>query len=488
MKHAAGWSGGNDMRTEHRRLFLFFAAALVLVSVRGSAAAADAPDERTDPLCCLREYKGPWGSIEAGFVPEKTDIVTGEPLFITFQVRNTGRQALAFEMGGDYRGTVRHNDFMIVGRVVNAGGAKEPLSDPYNYNHGGGPVERVVLAPEQTYRQALLLQNWVSLAHDGGSPWSVSIGAFYTIRLTVDVVNEDRDAPVTLVPVASSFLLSVDKGDEKSLGAVVERLAKQCTSIDPAERKKAWWALSYVNHKNAAAVLIDHLTSAGPGGTDAEDILKALSRLLQDERVPPAIAAFAVDPKHLDKPTYGHAEACRLLSKCEHKKAKEALFFLAQHGTSSIQHDAIRYLARYPKEEVLPVVRRLINESKPTDWLRSAAVYTLCELGEPFDRELVLPLIRAWPGPCDGSSRVYGAVSLFRYGNLTDARALAACLRKDESTDVSSFNQEIIRMIRELGGPKHPYTWLEPRYMGDKEKLEQNRKTLDLYRAWAQNK
>ena len=146
--------------------------ALILVCfvaypvLRAAQAAANPPDE-------LRTFSGPWGRIEAGFVPDATHIVLGEPLFVDFVVRNTGNRPLVFRFGGDDRGSVRHNRFIIVARIADEDSA--PLRDPHDYRHGGGLVTVERLDPGETYRQPLLLQHWVSFA---GSLDPLLVGTF----------------------------------------------------------------------------------------------------------------------------------------------------------------------------------------------------------------------------------------------------------------------------------------------------------------------
>lgn len=98
-------------------------------------------------------------SLGAGFVPNKTTLVWGEPMFATFVVRNLSDESFTFGFGGDYRGSGRHDRFKI--EVTDADG--KPLADPHRGFDGGGilmwrtaqahdsAVETVELATYRTF-------------------------------------------------------------------------------------------------------------------------------------------------------------------------------------------------------------------------------------------------------------------------------------------------------------------------------------------------
>src|SRR5256885_68007 len=89
-------------------------------------------DQLQPGLC---DYDAPATKLRAGFVPDKPQLVWGEPLQITFIVTNLGPQDFEFMFGGDYRGTGRHDRFKTT--VTDAAG--QFLPDPHGtaFDFGG---------------------------------------------------------------------------------------------------------------------------------------------------------------------------------------------------------------------------------------------------------------------------------------------------------------------------------------------------------------
>jgi hypothetical protein len=463
-------------------------------------AEAEPPEGRT-PERYLRSYQGPGGEIQAGFVPESTRILEGEPLFINFVVRNHGQEALAFMLGGDSRGSVRHNRFLIVARV---GVYDSPLPDPYDYTHMGGLIQNVRLEPGQAYTQPLLLQHWVSLSGLGGrlgrrmvrpdgkavqeTEADVTVVAATTLEpLQPRPANGKERFPV---PIASPFTITVVQGDAAAMAAVVERFATQAHGKDERERRKAWFALGYMKQPAALAVLLADLprvarkpepewgpaTSIADGDTNV--IVNALRNYIDDPRVVPLLADLVVDRGNV-----GRAETCSLLGYCDHPRARAALLKVAEEDPN-LRGDAVRGLGRLKEKAAVPLLRRMLGALPPMDYGRPAIADALCELGEPFESAWVMELVRAWPG---GNNQTYSSAAgtLGRHGTLADARDLARLLRDDQPREISSFNAALIRAIQELGGPKHPYVWLDGGAQSTPERTERNRQSIEAYRAWA---
>jgi len=90
-------------------------------------------------------------------VPEKSELVWGEPAQAAFTVVNVGPTNFGFSFGGDYRGTGRHNRFKI--SITNSNG--EALADPIaRVFEGAGFLQPVNLQPGQSFANLIDLTSF----------------------------------------------------------------------------------------------------------------------------------------------------------------------------------------------------------------------------------------------------------------------------------------------------------------------------------------
>jgi hypothetical protein len=87
------------------------------------------PKKVPQPEPLLKRYLYKDLHVEAGFTPVKTEAVLGEPLPVTFLVKNLGRKELGYWFGGDYRGTGRHDRFKIEARDASGKLLRDPKAD-----------------------------------------------------------------------------------------------------------------------------------------------------------------------------------------------------------------------------------------------------------------------------------------------------------------------------------------------------------------------
>jgi hypothetical protein len=71
----------------------------------------EAEDGAGPPVGFLQKYRVKDGEVEAGFMPYKTEVVLGEPIAVTFQVKNLSDRPFQYLFGGDYRGLGRHRSW-----------------------------------------------------------------------------------------------------------------------------------------------------------------------------------------------------------------------------------------------------------------------------------------------------------------------------------------------------------------------------------------
>ena len=112
----------------------------------------------------LKDYQAPGTRIRAGFVPDKPQLVWGEPLQVTFTVENLGPKDFDFMFGGDYRGTGRHDRFKITIRDA----AGRVLLDPHaNAPNFGGIMSQQNLTAGKTFTNIIDLSRFRTIPGAG---------------------------------------------------------------------------------------------------------------------------------------------------------------------------------------------------------------------------------------------------------------------------------------------------------------------------------
>lgn len=104
----------------------------------------------------------PPGRITGQFRLEKHSFSLGEPIFVEFSVFNGSNRPYHFFVGGDYRGTLRHERFSF--SVKNEAG--RDFAQKQRGNWGGGGTT-ILLEPGQKEKWFQLLNGWIHLLPPG---------------------------------------------------------------------------------------------------------------------------------------------------------------------------------------------------------------------------------------------------------------------------------------------------------------------------------
>jgi len=204
--------------------------------------------------------------LEAGFICDKAEIILGEQVFLTFTVTNRSKQPYKFRIGGDNRGSVRHNNFRIT--AIDANG--QAVKDPYSYEHHGGRGSVVTLEKDQTYTERLFLGHWCDFERLGE----------YTITCRRTLAEEQSESRFPKVPVDVSFKFKVSSYDvRQKMRGIFAQLSKKLHSGDKHAASEATIALAHMKDEYA----IPHLAGVLVRG-DSQSKRIAIDGLL---RFPP---------------------------------------------------------------------------------------------------------------------------------------------------------------------------------------------------------
>ena len=450
-----------------------------------------AQDAEATPF--MEVYDAERAAIEAGFIPDETSIILGQALFITFTVINRSEKPYRFRVGGDNRGSVRHNSFRIT--AVDEDG--QTAKDPYSYRHFGGFGGTITLEPGQAYMERLYLGHWCVFEKPG----------LYIVTCKRTLTNNGREPKHPAVPVTTSFNLKIAPSDLEKMGKVIADLGKRVREGHEQAILEATLGLSVIRDERA----IPHLALSLTKGDycNRRPAIKGLSQFTSDAAADALVSALK-DPDHAvrdaagtalqkmgkieralapllkelaDETLQARALAARALGATKARQALMPLIEAMDDPDPIVRHGAATALGKLGYEEAIQPLRERLEDK---DMAMSVAVVKgLRGLGESLDVEWLTPAIRAAADVSDRS--FHEAIRLIRlYGGKNAARALVGCLQFDDPSVRNSYNMYLILAIEACaGGPKYYYQYHhDPNTDGTPQHIEENRKILRALKTW----
>jgi len=403
-------------------------------------------------------------AIEAGFIPDESQIILGQPLFITFTVVNKADKPYRFFVGGDNRGSIRHNNFRIT--AVDENG--QAVKDPYSYNNFGGPGNNINLEPGQTYNERLYLGHWCAFENPG-------LCMVTCKRKLLDYGGEPR---YPAVPIETNFKLEITPFSQEKMREIIGKLGKKLRDGKEQEVYEATLGLASIHDEQ----IIPHLAVSLTKG-DFQNKLPAINGLSQFSSNAAADSLFSAlkDADHVVRDASGgalrkmkktarvlptllkelkHASpSVRALAACalgatKDKRTFSPLIATMEDPEPTVQHAAAIALGPLGyKEAIQPLIQHLKDDDMG---MRVAVVKGLRLLGE-FKVEWLTPVIKANTDINDQS--FHEAIRLIRlYGGKDAARALVSCLKFVDPSPRNTYNMFLILAIEHSpNGPKYYY-------------------------------
>ncbi|MDP2898447.1 MAG: hypothetical protein Q8Q12_18060 [bacterium] len=203
---------------------------------------AASPREVNDSKPYIRRYDVDGFELDAGFTPDKAECVFGEPVFVTFSAKNLSDKPYGFFVGGDNRGSVRHNRF----RITAADSDGRPVKDPYSYDHHGGFGKDVILQSGESYTERLYLGFWCAFDKPG----------VYDVRCERTLTADGLEPKYPPVPIVTTFSLTIRPFDKEKVLDVIANLGRKLREGDEPAVYEATLALSEIDDE----AVIPHLT------------------------------------------------------------------------------------------------------------------------------------------------------------------------------------------------------------------------------------
>ncbi len=474
----------------------------------------------------VKTYDAGGIAIEAGFVPDESQIILGQPLFITFTVINRTDKPFTFFVGGDNRGSVRPNSFHIT--AVDAQG--QAVTDPYSYRHFGGHWRSIALKTAQCYTERLYLGYWCAFEKPG----------VYAVTCKRILENHGRGPTRSAVPIVTHFKLRIAPFDPGSMRKIIEGLGNKLLhehkqpAFEPKpdvdfklqreqfknllkERKQKTYeaalslaaipdeqvipylavvaqdtrhnepamlaaisGLAQFSSNEAADILIEGLRHTGNSVRDpSAHALRKMKRL--DRAVMLFLKELAADSPMT------RAVACRALGSTKDQRALAPLIKSLNDEDVTVRRAAASALGPLGYKKAIRPLRKHTKADDMT--IRVATARSLQLLGEPLQPEWLTPVLRT--STDINNQNFHEAIRLIRlYGGERAAPALISCLNFDDPSPKNSHNMFLILAIHHSpGGPQYYYKFhSDPNTDGTPEQIEENRKILAELRKWLQEK
>ena len=204
----------NKLHTIHFLLLLVAPVVVIGSAVGQQSATSPIPAEQK---LYLKDYEVQTNKIRAGFIPYKAELVWGEPLQVTFNVENLGTNSFSFMLGGDYRGTGRHNRFKIAITNANGDALPDPIADPMDF---GGFLQSVNLKTGQNYTNVLNLTAFRVVTNSG----------IYTVSCSFAFDERWVKKEQTNLIVNSTFTLTILERTPERVAEVLDELVAKAAA------------------------------------------------------------------------------------------------------------------------------------------------------------------------------------------------------------------------------------------------------------------
>jgi hypothetical protein len=442
-----------------------FQAPLPFLSPDGARivwATFDAPKQRLIRFDQVREKdSGQKDEIqfEAGFVPERNEILLGEPLYLTFYVTNTGPQTFHLETGGDSRG-VRPDRFQFW--AIDSAGqpAVDPNANPSH--HGGMQGPPPAVAPGKGYTEKVYLPLWVKFERAG----EYIVRGRRVIQLLQEQTFSTKYALVQ--PAVADFKLTVLSRNAERLG---QRIAQLGDALEGGEALaiRAARQLADIDDDRVVPHLIRVIERANHDG------VRLAVAGLGKHTGPEAAQALAVALRN-PRDNSIRSAAAQALGNFKLAVAVDALVAALNDENEYVRSAAASALGKVGAPRAVEALKSHLSDGSMA--ARLACVEALLALGTPLQGEWVTPIIKS-------QHHVFqNAIWLIRRNAGPDAPALLIdCLDMANPSAKNYYNYTLVWQIHACGGPKLTYHH-DFEKEGTPAQIEENKKTLEALRGW----
>lgn len=298
--------------------------------------------------------------IEVSILPEKSVIMLGEPIHLSFIVRNLSETDLRFSEGGDYRNRLGRPESYDV-RAVRSDGMQVPQPE---IPIGRGGIVSSVRAPAGGGATIqLFLPHWAPFEETG----------IYTITCKRTLHFSDSEESLSQgvsVPVQTSVQIEVVKSNHEKMGKIIEKLGAEMFGEDKEKARLASQSLDYINDERAVPYLVK--------GVDPDDYnltlssLRSLSKYNTDSAIRGIKRGMSVSHEEMREvanrsTAISTAEnvrvaAAQALAESKHPEAIPLLMSMRKDNYWGVRLTVVQALSRLRTPEAIPILQEMSKD------------------------------------------------------------------------------------------------------------------------------
>jgi hypothetical protein len=316
-----------------------------------------------------KSYITALGNIEVALVPDKHEVMVGEPVYLSFTVRNLSDSDLQSVQGGDYRNRFGRPESYAVA-VADQQGKALPVLD-------AGPSFGGIMGPQKipakgTWVRRLFLPHWVKLVAAG----DYTVTCKTVLKLSKHTSGTwDYNAKTTDISVEVTTPLKIVPTDQIRMGELIEALGKRMLArnsdaSDEATRSLAWIEDERVIPLFNKAVATDNYSLRFAA-------LDALAKFNSDDALRGIKTGLATQASDMRAHATNDALAGQLadnirhsaavaLSRSPHPEATKLLLSLWQDPYYAVRIDVLHALGKMDSAESLELLRKMSTDTNET--------------------------------------------------------------------------------------------------------------------------
>lgn len=286
--------------------------------------------------------------IEICLVADREDIMLGEPIYLSFMVRNHSDQDLQLTEGGDYRNRLGRPESYSVTAFDEDG---KPVPQPDAGQTMGGMLVPHKIPSKGSYVNKLFLPNWAAFNDVGG----YLIVCRRTLNLTEHTPGKsDSKAKRLAVDVQASTRIKVVRPDKRRLGERIAALAETMLGENHDAAEEATRALAHVDDERVIEHFIKAIETKGYSIK-----FNALGALVKFDS---SLALEGLKKGMSDENNNIRHTTAVALSRSAHPKAKGLLLSMRQDAYEGVRLTVVHALSKMKSPEAESMLKSMTRD------------------------------------------------------------------------------------------------------------------------------